>query len=126
MWTIPAFLMLSVAASASSSSIPRKLNCIQAGVWGCGADDICIDTPRGKGRKYSFNIHGMTFKSPEGKGRISALRLEGAVTVLLLSDGHLLRYDPEHTTRWGDVVVNLRPSTRPTGTYSMAELWCKP
>lgn len=75
MRAIVALAVLAATVAASPSTLPRRLNCVQIGVWGCNPepDGICIDGHRERGGRYTFDTRRMTFKSPHGRGRITSI-----------------------------------------------------
>lgn len=124
-----ALVALATIGAAPLSIMPRRLACVEAGVWGCNAepDGICIDGHRAKmSRRYSFDFNKMTFKHPEGRGRILSISAPtGSVSKVRLSNGTEFEYDPRHTTRRGQIVVTLTPVPLPTQSYGVPELWCR-
>jgi len=113
-----ALIALLSASAASAQGIPRQFQCVQAGGWSCGVDDICIDTLGGGGRKYSFDLVRMRFHSPEGRGKILKRVNDRDQPTLQLSDGTTLTYFPKRLTSKDETVAYLFDDPR---HYS--ELW---
>lgn len=120
---------LMTIGAASPSAMPQRLACVEAGVWGCNPEPegICVDGHRAKmNRRYSFDFSRMTFKHPQGQGRILSISdLTGSVSRVRLSNDTEFEYDPRHTTKWGHIVVMLTPVPLPTQPYGAPELWCR-
>lgn len=43
------------------------VSCKAVGSWGCGTDEICIDTSAHRGEKYRIDFKRMVFQGPNGR-----------------------------------------------------------
>jgi uncharacterized protein (DUF1684 family) len=124
-----AITALTIATAASPPSLPLRFSRVQDGTWFCNTEPggICIDGPEGKGRRYSFNIDKMTFKSPERRGRI--LRIDdggGEIRGVILSDGSEFTFYPDRDGDAERFHVTLRHAPPPVRGDKSPALRCKP
>jgi len=128
MRVVVAIAILTATVASSQPTFPPRLSCVQIGVWACHPEPegICIDGHRKRGSHYSFNAGRMTFKGPEGRGRILSIsRSDRGTSMVRLSNATEFQFDPDHTTRWGHIVLTLTPVPLSNAPYSAPELWCR-
>lgn len=120
-------LVFCAAGSAVAASLPKRLDCVQTGMWGCGGgeDGVCVDGMGGNGRRYTFNLEQGSFETPDGRGKILAIKhLPDGVATLKLSNRYELSINLNFKDLDGKISPRYAPVPRPVKGYLIPAIAC--